>query len=122
MRAVALLLALIALAGPLAGRAAADYLDPWGLPSGTATLRLATQDSIVAGGHVQGIDFATGSIDSLNTYLAAVLAGAVDLLFVELVPGESAHWLRAPEDPPCPARYVAAPSWSPSIFSCSSSC
>jgi hypothetical protein len=48
---------------------------------------------------VQGIDFATGDIDSLSTYLGAVLAGAVDLLFVELVPGEGVHWLRAPEDP-----------------------
>jgi hypothetical protein len=98
MRALALVaLALLALATP--GAARADYLDPWGLPSGTATLRLATQDSIVGGGRVQGIDFATGSIDSLSTYLGAVLAGAADLLFVELVPGEAAHWLRAPEDP-----------------------
>ena len=98
-RAVALLLALTLLALAAAGSARADYLDPWGLPSGTATLRLATQDSIVGGGRVQGIDFATGSIDSLSTYLEAVLAGALDLLFVELVPGEATHWLRAPEDP-----------------------
>jgi hypothetical protein len=85
------------LAAPTLARA--DYLDPWGLPSGTATLRLATQDSIVGGGRVQGIDFATGTVDSLSDYLALVEAGLVDLLVVELVPGESAHWLRAPEDP-----------------------
>jgi len=99
MHAVTLLIALAALAGPLTRRAAADYFDPWGLPSGTATLRLATQDNIVGGGRVQSIDFATGNVDSLNSYLAGVLAGAADLLFVELVPGESPHWLRAPEDP-----------------------
>ena len=100
---LALLLAAAALASSLliaATRpAAADYLDPWGLPSGTATLRLATQDSIVGGGRVQSIDFATGGVDSLSSYLGTVLAGAADLLFVELAPSEPAHWLRAPEDP-----------------------
>jgi hypothetical protein len=98
MRPLALAaLVLFTLAAPTHARA--DYLDPWGLPSGTATLRLATQDSIVGGGRVQGIDFATGSIDSLSDYLALVEAGLVDLLLVELVSGESVHWLRAPEDP-----------------------
>ena len=82
-----------------AATARADYLDPWGLPSGSATLRLATQDSIQAGGRVQAFDFATGTVDSLASYLELVLGGAADLLFVELVPGEGAHWLRAPEDP-----------------------
>ncbi len=98
MRRVALAAcALLALAATGAPRA--DYLDPWGLPSGTATLRLATQDSITGGGRIQGIDFATGSVDSLRDYLGLVRAGAADLLFVELAPGEPAHWLRAPEDP-----------------------
>lgn len=94
---VALLLLPAALAG--AATARADYLDPWGLPSGSATLRLATQDSIQSGGRVQAIDFATGTVDSLASYLALVLGGVADLLFVELVPGEGTHWLRAPEDP-----------------------
>jgi len=94
---VAQLLLLAALLSAAPGRA--DYLDPWGLPSGSATLRLATQDSIQADGRVQAFDFATGAVDSLSDYLGLVLGGVADLLFVELVPGEAAHWLRAPEDP-----------------------
>lgn len=88
---------LLALAA--AGAPRADYLDPWGLPSGTVTLRLATQDSITGGGKIHGFDVAAGSVDSLSDYLGLVEAGAVDLLFVELAEGEAAHWLRAPEDP-----------------------
>ncbi|MBM4117710.1 hypothetical protein FJ251_08190 [bacterium] len=98
MRALAPALPLLA-ALAVAASARADYVDPWGLPSGSASLRLATQDSIQSGGRVQAIDFATGAVDSLASYLALVLGGVADLLFVELVPGESAHWLRAPEDP-----------------------
>lgn len=94
---VALLLLLAALFSAASARA--DYLDPWGLPSGSATLRLATQDSIQSGGRVQAFDFATGTVDSLASYLALVLGGAADLLFAELVPSEGAHWLRPPEDP-----------------------
>ncbi len=92
----ALLIACLILGAPAAQ---ADYIDPWGLPSGSATLQLALQDSILSGAPVQALDFTSGSVESLLTYLEIVDAGVADLLFVELEVGEAEHWLRAPEDP-----------------------
>ncbi|MCB1164153.1 MAG: hypothetical protein R3C71_08410 [Candidatus Krumholzibacteriia bacterium] len=83
----------------LATAVRADHVDPWGLPSGSAALRLATQDSIQTNGLVQGMDFAAGQVDSLSGYLDLVMAGLADLVYVELEAGETEHWLRAPEDP-----------------------
>jgi hypothetical protein len=74
-------------------------MDPWGLPSGSATLRLATQDSIIFGAPVQAFDFSSGNVESLLTYSEIVAAGVADLVFVELESGEAEHWLRTPEDP-----------------------
>lgn len=93
MKTLALLLLLAA------PPAAADYADPWGLPSGSATLALARIDSILAGAPVQGFDFTTGQVDSLSAYATQVAAGATDLIFVELAADESEHWLRGLEDP-----------------------
>lgn len=91
--AIALLLIL------LAAVAGADYVDPWGLPSGSATLELALQDSILFAAPVQAFDFSLGEVESLSTYAELVAAGVADLVFVELESGEPEHWLRAPEDP-----------------------
>ncbi len=77
----------------------ADYVDPWGLPSGSATLRLASQDSIIAGALVHSFDFSSGRVESLLTYSETVVTGVADLVFVELESGETVHWLRAPENP-----------------------
>ncbi len=92
----AAILAALLLTAPAA---LADYIDPWGLPSGSATLRIATQELILAGENVESFDFTTGTLLDDHSYLDLVAAGVADLLFVELVPGETDHWLRAPEDP-----------------------
>lgn len=93
--ALALALAmLLGLAGP-ASRA--DYQDPGGLPSGTATLKLATQDAIADSAAIHALDVATGTVDSTRHYLDLVAAGEADLLLVELA-GQDGAWLRAPED------------------------
>ena len=81
----------------LAGAASAQYEDPWGLPSGSATLQLATQAEIATGA-VQAFDFALGGADVYGNYGQVVSLGIADLLFVELVEGEASHWFRAPED------------------------
>ncbi len=91
------LLALFVLVA-IQGRSMADYIDPWGLPSGSATLPLLTQTEIASSNDVQGFDFAAGAVIDTTNYSELVLEGVVDLLFVELVPGESQHFLRAPED------------------------
>ncbi len=96
MMRFALLACCLLLLAPLAR---ADYVDPWGLPSGSATLRLATQDSIMAGALVHSFDFSSGQVESLLTYMETVVAGVADLIFVELETDETEHWLRAPEDP-----------------------
>ncbi|MDP6418758.1 MAG: hypothetical protein QF492_01080 [Candidatus Krumholzibacteria bacterium] len=84
----ALWLLLIALA------ASADYVDPWGLPSGSDSLEVATLDSIQNGSTVEGFDFFTGT--SRNApYLDFIFGKEVDLLPVELAPGSV--YLRAPE-------------------------
>jgi len=91
--AVALAL-LLGLAGPATR---ADYEDPGGLPSGTATLKLATPSAIADSAAIHGLDVATGTVDSTRHYLDLVAAGEADLLLVELA-GREGAWLRAPED------------------------
>jgi len=84
------------------------YSDPWGLPSGSATLKLATQAAIAAGAAVQGFDFATGSVDSTHSYMELIQAGTVDLVFFELHPDSSRAYFRAPEDANLFDRYLIA--------------
>ncbi len=73
------LLTLLFLLSPILG-ARADYSDPWGLPSGTVTLKLARQDSIQAGAPVHAFDFSMNHVDSLLAYDVLVAAGRADLL------------------------------------------
>ncbi len=76
----------------------ADYVDPWGLPSGSASLKLATQEAIALGDTVQGFDFATGSVDSSGSYAEIIAGGTVDLVFFELDPDSTRPFFRSPED------------------------
>lgn len=76
--------------------AAADYIDPWGLPSGSGALALATQDAIQGGDPVEGYDFAAGEVLEAS-YVEQVAAGLADLLFVELDAEDPVRYLRAPE-------------------------
>jgi hypothetical protein len=93
--ALALALALLlGLAGPATR---AGYEDPGGLPSGTATLKVATPAAIADSAFIHALDVATGTVDSTRHYLDLVAAGEADLLLVELV-GQSGFWFRAPED------------------------
>lgn len=94
MRAATLAILLL-----LATAVRADYVDPWGLPSGSATLSIATQELILSGEPVEAFDFTGGALMNELGYLDLVAEGVADLLFVELVVGEQEHWLRAPEDP-----------------------
>jgi hypothetical protein len=87
--------ALLAVAAATAALAPADYLDPYGLPSGTATLKLIEQADIPAGLPVQGFDFASGTVDSLHSYDELTAAGEADLVFLAWA-GDTL--LRAPED------------------------
>ena len=80
----------------LATAAAADHQDPYGLPSGSASLALATQDSIQGGGIVEGFDF-YGSAVLTGTYAELVEGGEVDLIFFDLDPGSEGFQLRGPE-------------------------
>jgi len=80
----------------LAASAAADYQDPFGLPSGSATLGLATQDSIQNNGEVEGLDVATGEVLA-GSYLDLVQEGEVDLVFFDLDPESPGLQLRALE-------------------------
>ena len=82
----------------IAAFALTEYVDPWGLPSGTATLKLASQQAIGSGAKVHGFDFASGAVDSLHSYLEIVALGEIDLIFFELHPDSSRYFLRAPED------------------------
>ena len=80
----------------LAPVAAADYQDPYGLPSGSVSLALATQDSIQNGGLVEGIDFAEGVVIT-GTYIELVEGGEADLIFFDLDHEIEGFQLRAPE-------------------------
>ena len=80
----------------LAPVAAADYQDPYGLPSGSASLALATQDSIQDGGLVEGFDFAEGVVIT-GTYVELVEGGEADLIFFDLDDEIEGFQLRAPE-------------------------
>ncbi len=89
MRALLLLLLLPALA-------AADYVDPYGLPSGSASLALASQADIAGGANVEAFDFAAAQVLDAP-YQDHVGEGLADLLFYELHPDSADHYLRAPE-------------------------
>lgn len=85
-----------------------DYTDPWGLPSGTGTLSLATQDDITTGAAIEGFDFATGAVVDTPSYMEILAAGEVDLLFFELASDPERHYFRAPEDADAFDRYLVA--------------
>ncbi|MBC8367452.1 hypothetical protein H8E52_08580 [bacterium] len=76
--------------------AAADYVDPYGLPSGSASLALATQEDIGGGFSVEAFDFATAEVLS-DAYIDHVSRGIGDLIFFELEFGSADSYLRAPE-------------------------
>jgi len=73
-----------------------DYVDPYGLPSGSASLILATQDDIGDGADVEAFDFASAEVIS-DTYIDHVNTGIGDLIFFELEFGSADSYLRAPE-------------------------
>ncbi len=89
MRAFMLLLLLPILAG-------ADYVDPYGLPSGSASLVLASQADIAGGANVEAFDFAEAQVLDAP-YQDHVSGGLADLVFFELHPDSADHYLRAPE-------------------------
>jgi len=80
----------------LTAAARAEYVDPYGLPSGSAELALATQAAILSGASVEGYDFAGPELIEAP-YVDQVAAGLVDLLFVELSAENDTLYLRAPE-------------------------
>ncbi len=89
MKALLILLLLPALA-------LADYVDPYGLPSGSSSLALATQENIASGNDIEAFDFATAEVLS-DSYIEHVSSGLGDLIFFELDSGSTEHYLRAPE-------------------------
>jgi hypothetical protein len=76
--------------------AVADYVDPYGLPSGSSSLILATQDNIGGGNDIEAFDFATAEI-RYEPYIEHVSGGLSDLIFFELESGSAELYLRAPE-------------------------
>lgn len=89
-------LALLLLCG-LAAPSTAQYIDPWGLPSGSAEMALVYQDSIDTGAAVDGFDFAGGEVIADQDYDEISEGGIVDLVYLEITPGEDAHYLGAPD-------------------------
>lgn len=71
----------------------ADYVDPYGLPSGSASLALATQSAIQSGEPVEAYDFAAPELLEA-AYLDQVNAGIADLVFFELEPEGEIQYLR----------------------------
>jgi hypothetical protein len=76
--------------------ASADYVDPYGLPSGSRTMYLATQEAIVSGESIEAFDFANDEV-IFAAYAEQVSAGLADLVFFELHPDSLFQYLRAPE-------------------------
>ncbi len=76
--------------------AAADYIDPYGLPSGSASLNLATQAAIASGESVEAFDFTDAEM-ILAPYMDHMSTGLADLVFFELHPDSIFHYFRAPE-------------------------
>lgn len=98
----------LALGGARVADSLDDYTDPWGLPSGSGSLALATQDSIASGADIEGFDFATGTVVDTSGYMGILAAGVVDLLFFELASDPEHLYFRAPEDEDAFDRYLIA--------------